>query len=338
MIWFNSAHNGLTLEAEGDVTLTAANPQLADPKSPSFPAVVNHVVYFGDGVSQKTVFRGFKIRGANGFVTRNNPSNPIEPATDLVFRGFKIRGANGFVTRNNPSNPIEPATDLEKGLFYLVDGGAIKIFGRSYPTLSNLDIRENVTQLCAGAISIEHQGHTQSSVTIRDCVFIKNRCPVTGPAIAMEEGSSATIENCLFVGNIGNYGMDEVYNKWGLSYKPEHGCGAVTVFPKSHAVVTNCTFTKNWNGVDDSGQRNVYRDCIFWRNDASDGSRPSGPYEIDISDASNVQNCFFGGEVVDLQSTLDAETNQLATPDPQFDENYVPRSSEYAGIGYRSPK
>src|SRR3954451_25478272 len=53
LIWFNARHDGITLEAVGEVVLTAANPAIADKTAPSFPAVVNHVVYFGDGVSTK---------------------------------------------------------------------------------------------------------------------------------------------------------------------------------------------------------------------------------------------------------------------------------------------
>src|SRR5581483_7716290 len=40
LIWFNERHDGITLEAVGEVVLTAANPAIADKKSPSFPAVV----------------------------------------------------------------------------------------------------------------------------------------------------------------------------------------------------------------------------------------------------------------------------------------------------------
>src|SRR5690606_13413361 len=57
MIWFNRRHDGITLEGEGEVVLSAANPDLANPRAPSFPAIVNHVVYFGDGVSSRTVLR-----------------------------------------------------------------------------------------------------------------------------------------------------------------------------------------------------------------------------------------------------------------------------------------
>ena len=69
LIWFNERHDGITLEAVGEVVLTAANPAIADNKAPSFPAVVNHVVYFGDGVSTKTVLRGFRVTGANNYTT-----------------------------------------------------------------------------------------------------------------------------------------------------------------------------------------------------------------------------------------------------------------------------
>src|SRR5688572_14797869 len=49
LVWFNARHDGITLEAVGDVTLTAANPDVADRQASTFPAIVNHVVYFGDG-------------------------------------------------------------------------------------------------------------------------------------------------------------------------------------------------------------------------------------------------------------------------------------------------
>ena len=64
------------------MTLTAANPQLTTPQAPGFPAVVNHVVYFGDGISSNTVLRGFRIAGANHFVTEKL-TKQMEPDTYL---------------------------------------------------------------------------------------------------------------------------------------------------------------------------------------------------------------------------------------------------------------
>src|SRR5437762_9882172 len=70
LIWFNRMHDGVRLEAVGSVTLTAANSELSAPGDPGFPAVVNHVVYFGDGISSNTILKGFRITGANSFLTR----------------------------------------------------------------------------------------------------------------------------------------------------------------------------------------------------------------------------------------------------------------------------
>src|SRR6478672_7707584 len=80
LIWFNRMHDGIRLEAAGQVILTAANSQLSAPSDPGFPAIVNHVVYFGDGVSSNTVLKGFRIAGANNFVTKEKAVE-IEPST-----------------------------------------------------------------------------------------------------------------------------------------------------------------------------------------------------------------------------------------------------------------
>ena len=37
LIWLNARHDGITLEAVGDVTLTAANPAVADRRSAGWP-------------------------------------------------------------------------------------------------------------------------------------------------------------------------------------------------------------------------------------------------------------------------------------------------------------
>ena len=247
LIWFNKTHDGIRLEAEGPVTLTAANPQLASPSERGFPSVVNHVVYFGDGISSNTVLKGFRITGANNFVTR------------------KLTGE------------IEPDRTVPKNWFFFADGGAIKVFGRSYPRIDQVEVVDNFSSPCGAGISIQHQGFNQQPVLIENCVFLRNRAQVTGAAIDLLAGSSALINNCLFVGNVSNTGEDVVARRSGE--RPFVNSGVLTIFRNSCAVVRNCTFTGNRNGVDDMGGGSSYLNCIFLENNLDTGLKGSARYE-----------------------------------------------------------
>jgi hypothetical protein len=310
LLWFNARHDGLTVEAVGEVILTAANPEIADPQAASFPAVVNHVVYFGDGVSEKTVFRGFRITGANGFLSRDEGEHAVERQFD------------------------EP--ELRRDLFFYSDGGGIKIFGRSYPTLERLEIYDNYTSPCGGGVSIEHRGFNQRAVRIVDSIFRDNRTRITGSAVDLLPGSSAILDNCLFVGNLSNTGTDNL-SPDGKAYLGESGSGALTVFKGSRAFVSRSTFTGNRNAVDDLNGRNIYLDSIFWHNDVAGGANPGARYELLLVDGSGVSGCFVGGRLEVESGTIDARRNELEAPDPDFDDAYRPRAAEYAGVGYRPP-
>lgn len=305
LIWFNRRHDGITLEAVGDVTLTAANPDIADRRLPSFPAVVNHVVYFGDGVTRRTVLRGFRITGANGFTMGQGDRSPIE------------------------------SDDVRKTLYFYADGGGIKIYARSYPTIEHVEIVGNYASPCAGGVSVEHLGQMPESVLIRNCIFRDNRTQVTGSALDVLHGSWATVENCLFVGNLANTGVDYVGILTGGEIHPEHGSGALTVFQTSKATVSNCTFTGNWNGVDDIGAGSSYVNTVFWQNTLEGGIAPNPRYEMNIADASGVRGTFIHGATNDLKGTVSRETNTFDPPDPRFDARYVPQASQYAKVGYR---
>jgi hypothetical protein len=305
LIWFNARHDGITLEAIGDVVLTAANPDVADAQAPSHPAVVNHVVYFGDGVSRKTVLRGFRITGANNFTTGTGEKSPIE------------------------------SDDIRKTTFFYTDGGGIKIYARSYPTIERVEVYGNYSSPCGGGVSVEHLGQVQDSALFRDCIFRNNRTQTTGSAVDLLHGSRATIENCLFVGNVANLGVDIVGLLGGAEYRPEHGSGALTVFDTSRAAVSRCTFTGNWNGVDDNGAGSTYVDSIFWKNTLKGGISPGSRYEIDIIDAGGVKGSFIHGDINDLRGTIAKDANTFDPPDPQFDAQFVPRTPQYARVGYR---
>ena len=305
LIWFNARHDGITLQAVGDVLLTAANPAIADPDVPSHPAVVNHVVYFGDGISPKTALRGFKITGAKNFTTGSGEKSPIE------------------------------ADEIRKTLFFYTDGGGIKIYARSYPTVEDVEVYGNYTSPCGGGVSVEHLGQIQQTATFRHCIFRNNRTQTTGSAVDLLHGSNATLENCLIVGNVANLGVDYVGLLTGGEYHPEHGSGAMTVFEGSKATVSRCTFTGNWNGVDDNGTGSTYADSIFWENRLAGGISPPPRYELDITDGSGVRGSLIHGEVNDLRGTIDKRANTFDPPDPRFDAQFVPQATQYARVGYR---
>jgi hypothetical protein len=305
LIWLNERHDGITIEAVGDVVLTAANPEIADRLHPGFPAVVNHIVYFGDGISRTTVFRGFKITGANNFTTGTGDKSPIE------------------------------SDDVRKTPFFYTDGGGIKVYARSYPTIENVEVFGNYSSPCGGGVSVEHLGQPRDSVRFRNCIFRDNRTQTTGSALDLLHGSYATLENCLFVGNVANLGVDYVGLLGGAEYRAENGSGALTVFDGSRATVSRSTFTGNWNGVDDNGAGSTYVDTIFWKNTLKGGISPGKRYELDIIDAAGVRGSFIHGDVNDLRDTVDRKLNTFDPPDPRFDAQFVPQSPQYEKVGYR---
>jgi parallel beta helix pectate lyase-like protein len=305
LIWLNARHDGISVEGVGEVILTAANPELADPRHPGSPAVVNHVVYFGDGISRKTTFRGFKITGANNFTTGTGEKSPIE------------------------------SDEIRKTTFFYTDGGGIKVYARSYPVIEDVEIFDNYSSPCGGGVSVEHLGRPLDSVLFRNCIFRDNRTQTTGSALDLLHGSYATLENCLFVGNIANIGVDIVGLLGGAEYHAEHGSGALTVFEGSRATVTRCTFTGNWNGVDDNGTGSTYVDSIFWKNTLMGGISPGPRYELDIADAGGVRGSLIHGDINDLRDTIDRKSNTFDPPDPRFDAKFVPQAAEYAKVGYR---
>ena len=305
LIWFNARHDGITLEAVGEVNLTAANPEVADRAAPSYPAVVNHVVYFGDGISRKTIFRGFKVTGANNFTMGSGERSPIE------------------------------SDDVRKTTFFYTDGGGIKVYARAYPTIEDVEVSGNYASPCGGGVSVEHLGAMQDAVLFRNCIFRNNRTQTTGSALDLLHGSAAVVENCLFVGNVSNMGVDVVGLLTGGEYRPENGSGAITVFPESRLTMTRSTITGNWNGVDDSGKGSTYVDSIFWMNSLGGGISPGKRYELDLDDGAGVRGSFIRGVVDDLRGTVDKAANTLNPPDPRFDGRFVPQAPEYSKVGYR---
>jgi hypothetical protein len=302
LIWFNRVHDGIHLEAVGKVTLTAANPQLTNPRAQGCPAVVNHVVYFGDGISSNTLLQGFRITGANNFVS------------------------------DKLTHQLEPDETVPKNLFFYTDGGGIKIFGRSYPTIRDVEVLDNYSSPCGAGISVQHKGYNQQMVTIENCVFLRNRAQVTGSAVDLLEGSAARLINCVFSSNASNQGVDVVANRSGEP--PFTNSGVLTVFQNSRAILKNCTFVGNRNAVDDLGGLSTYENCIFADDNLSAGL-PGERYELDLPAGAVVKNCRFRGAIRDPRHSVSQKENTLGAVPPRFASDFVPASPEYDGVGYR---
>jgi hypothetical protein len=319
LISLNARHDGVTVEAVGEVILTAANSERADHKSPGYPAIVNHVVYFGDQLSHKTVFRGFKITGANGFVQGPKTLMRVESVESLV----KSSKFSTLVPA-----PIEQNYELPKTHYFFTDGGGILIYGRSYPTIENVEIYGNYSSVCGAAVSVQHQlERSKEPVVFKNCIFRNNQAAVSGAAAdLLSPGSWASFENCLFVGNLSNLKIDA---------NQRSGYGALTVFPDCFVSVIDCTFTGNGAGVDDRGAGSVYRNTIFWKNNLPGGVNRFPRYELDIANARGVSGCFVHGDVDDLRSNVNPRTNTFDPPDPDFDHDYRPRHPLWERVGYR---
>jgi hypothetical protein len=305
-IFLNHKHDGVQLKAQGNVTLNAANPEVARAGSRGFPAIVNHIVYFGDGISRRTVFDGFKLTGAKGYFT------------------------------TNATEQIEPNRLLERGLFFYGDGGAMKVFGRSYPTIRNVECHDNYASPCAGGLSIQHEGHgnqtSPQAVLVENCIFRNNSAEVNAAAVDLLPGSVATLTNCLFVGNYGNVGRNYIDDR----PQPEFTNAApLCVFQAAFALVLNCTFTGNRNAVHDLSETgSTYRNCVFWNNSIPGGFYTTNRFEFFAEGEPEVSACFFKGVVIDPKRRLNS-SNVFQAPDPDFDEVFNPRNPLYRNAGYR---
>ncbi|MBN8246683.1 MAG: hypothetical protein J0L84_04485 [Verrucomicrobia bacterium] len=298
LIYLNRAHDGLRVTGVGRPTLTASNPDIADRAAASFPAVVNHVIYLGDGLGTNTVVENLRLTGAHHFVT------------------------NSFQDR------MEPDRAFRKGRFYYGDGGAIKIYRRSAPVLRRLEIVGNYASPCAGGISIQQEGATNQVVLIEDCVFRDNRAEVTGAALDLLWGSHARVVNCLFTGNVSNTGPGEGEN-------PFNNNGAITVFPRSRLQMERCTLTANRNGIDDLGGLGSYLGCLFVGNTLAGGNPGLPRFELHLPLGGVVRDCVIAGSVLDPHGVITNGANAVNPDGIRLDSDGMPVGERAKGRGYR---
>lgn len=321
LIYFNARHDGITVEAVGNVVLTAENREISDPGRPGYPAVVNHVVYFGDGITRATTFRGFKVTGANGFILGPQDLITVRTTEDLT---------KSAQYESNAHSPIESNNNLPKSHYFYADGGGILVYGRSYPTIENVEIYNNYSSVCGGGASVQYpRGEISDAVLFKNCVFRGNRAAVSGSAVdLLIPGSSAVFENCLFVGNLSNTD---------LCMGDKVAYGALSVFPGCRATVSRCTFTGNRNGVDDRGAGSTYSDTIFWRNDTAGGKCETDRFEIHVASPGQVSGCVIGGKSGSVPAEVSRSENTLESPDPAFDDAFHPHHEAYTTAGCRNP-
>ena len=238
---------------------------------------MNHVVYFGDGVSRKTVLRGFKITGANNFTTGSGEKSPIE------------------------------SDDIRKTAFFYTDGGGIKIYARSYPTIEGVEVYDNYAEPVrrrrlgraprpdAGLGALPQLHLPQQPARRRP-----------GSALDLLHGSRAMIENCLFVGNVANMGVDYVGLLTGGEYHPEHGSGAITVVRR----IAGDGEPQHVHRQLERRRRQRHRQHLR-RHDLLEeharraASRRASATSSTSTDGAGVRGSFIHGDVNDLRGTID---------------------------------
>ena len=235
-LFLNARHDGVTLEAVGDVVLSAGIlrsliPRLRAIRRWSTTSSISATA------SPGPPFRGFRVTGANGFVLGPSELMTVHTADDLGKVGG-LSDAGPFADRVEQPLEEDPLllcrrrghADLRPILPDHRGGGV--------PGQRWIGLRRRRLGTAPG-------GALRDSVLFKDCIFRHNRAAVAGGGVdILVPGSWAVFENCLFVGNLSNDGIDA---------NGGPGYAAPTVFPGSRATVNRCTFTGNRNAVDDRG-------------------------------------------------------------------------------------
>lgn len=165
---------------------------------------------------------------------------------------------------------VQGITMINGGGMY--DGGAIKCFNNSNPTIRNCFFTNNSARGMGGAIYVDH-----SSPVIANCTFINNIATSGyGGAISCWYYSSPLITNCLITGN--------------TAAGADHHGGGICCWEGSDALILNCLVTANSAGHRGGGlyaywSDPTYINCTVIGNQALEGGgicsfRESSPLVI----------------------------------------------------------
>jgi hypothetical protein len=174
LIWFNARHDGVTLEAVGDVTLTAANPRSPTSRRPASRRRQSRRLLRRRHLAATTVLRGFKITGANNYTTGTGDRSPIE--------SDDIRKTTFFYRRWRRHQDLRAL---------LSDDRARRGASATTPA--------RAARACPWNTSASRRTPPSSALHLPQQPDADHRLGVD-----ILHGSRATIDNCLFTGNIAN--------------------------------------------------------------------------------------------------------------------------------------
>ena len=100
-------------------------------------------------------------------------------------------------------------------------------------------------------------------------------------------------------------------------------------------MVSRCTFTGNWSGVDDDGKGSTYVESIFWKNTLKGGISQGSRYELDIDRRLRRARSFIHGDVADLRGAIDRKAQHIRCAGPAFRRSVRSAGAAYANVGYR---
>jgi len=217
-----------------------------------------------------------------------DPNNfDIVAATIIDSNGSEYEPHRGFHFYNGEdANSVLAGLTITNGR-YCYDGGAIRCFNNSSPTIRNCIITQNFAQGRAGGIYCG-----TSSPTIKNCIITDNVATRGyGAAIACFYDSSPTITNCIITGN---------------SAVGYHHGGGIYCHDHSNAIINNCLISSNSAGHRGGGlsaywSSPVLTNCTVIGNTAEEGGGISSFRESNPS----VINCI-------VRDNIAADGNQLA--------------------------
>ena len=270
----NTGDRAISFELENGVALYGGfkgEEEFRAERERSLPLVsgTSHFVY-------ETILSG-DLAGDDGPDFENNGENSYHVVTatevddSVVFDGFTISGGNANESTSNVNNSaggmliFDSSMLIENCVFTSnsanVWGGALQI-SQSSPKIMNCEFTNNFSGTQGGGIFIGDGG----SPEIGSCSFRNNTCDGSGGGVANQGCKTPTsplIENCLFDGNQATEG-GALSNKWGSTARIEE-----CIFVNNKA--SQLKNTPVGGGVLNQSSQPSFVNCIFFNNE-SEGS------------------------------------------------------------------